>query len=509
MNLLALFRKRIAAFAAALCGVSLTAMPALGQEHERPPNIVLILADDLGYGELGSYGQRLIATPRLDQVAAEGMRFTQFYAGSTVCAPSRCVLMTGVHTGHARVRGNGPARIASLRDADVTVAEVLKKAGYATAICGKWGLGDDGPRNEGLPNDQGFDYFYGYLNNTHAHNYYPHFLWRNKQRVPLENEVVHPGPDSLGGYATKKVAYSPDLVRDEALQFVRDHRDEPFFLFWSITIPHANNEATKALGNGQEAPDYGDYADQPWPAPDKGHAAMISRMDADIGQLLDLLSDSGIYGRTLILFTSDNGPHREGGQDAERFDSNGPLRGYKRDLYDGGIRVPLLARWPGVVPAGAVSDHVAYNGDLFATIAEIAGQPAPVALDSISLLPTLRGDSARQQSHEYLYWEFYEQGSKQAVRHKNWKAVRMPMHSGKTELYNLADDIGETTNVVDNHPEIVRELEALMDAAHEPDPNWKVTGTSRPKDSARKAAKAQSKEQKKPQRAQRTRRKST
>jgi uncharacterized sulfatase len=229
-----------------------------GQADQRLPNVVLILADDLGYGDLGCYGQRVIETPRLDRIAAEGLRFTQFYAGSTVCAPSRCVLMTGLHTGHARVRGNGPAEIASLRTEDLAVPELLKQAGYATALCGKWGLGDVQHGNQGRPNDQGFDYFYGYLNQTHAHNYYPDFLWRNTDRVALQNVVTHiPQADSPGGYATKKVEYSHDLIADEAINFVRKNRDRPFFLFWAITIPHANNEARRALGNGQEVPDHG------------------------------------------------------------------------------------------------------------------------------------------------------------------------------------------------------------------------------------------------------------
>jgi uncharacterized sulfatase len=457
------------------CGL-LALQPAWGQDDRRPPNIILILADDLGYGDLGCYGQQLIETPRLDQMAAEGLRLTQYYAGSTVCAPSRCVLMTGLHTGHCHVRGNGGGRAGALREQDTTVAELLNEAGYATAICGKWGLGEPSRgMHQGMPNRQGFDYFYGYLNHTHAHNYYPDVLWKNAERVPLRNVVTHvPQPNSPGGYATKKVEYSPDLVREEALRFVREHHDRPFFLFWSVTIPHANNEATKALGDGQEVPEYGAYADKPWPNPDKGQAAMISRMDSDIGQLMALLKELGIDEHTLALFTSDNGPHHEGGQDPERFDPNGPLRGYKRDLYEGGIRVPLVARWPGTVPPGGVSDHIAYHGDVFATIAEIAGQPNSDKLDSISMLPTLCGNADEQRSHEYLYWEFYEQGSKQALRQGNWKAVRMPMHSGKTELYNLAEDIGEMNDVADQNPDVVQKLEDFMDSAHEPHPNWQV-----------------------------------
>jgi uncharacterized sulfatase len=460
------------------------------------PNVVFILADDLGYGDLGCYGQRVIETPRLDRMAAEGMRFTQFYAGSTVCAPSRCVMMTGLHTGHARVRGNGGGRIQSLQSDDLTVAEVLQQAGYATALCGKWGLGDVPAGKAGLPNVQGFEYFYGYLNQTHAHNYYPDYLWRNTERVGLKNTVTHiPEPNSPGGYATKKVEYSPDLITEEALRFVREHRDRPFFLYWATTIPHANNEARRALGDGQEVPDYGSYVDRLWPNADKGQAAMITRLDSDIGRLLDLLAELGIDGNTLVLFTSDNGPHREGGQSSERFDPNGPLRGMKRDLYEGGIRVPLIARWPEKIAAGRTSDHIAYFGDILATLAELTNQPVPGGLDSISMLPTLTGAGGEQKQHDYLYWEFYEQGSKQAVRRQNWKAVRMPMLTGQTELYNIEDDLGETTNVVANHPAIVRELEQMMDAAHVPDPNWKPRNSpNRRKEVSRKGAKSQSEE---------------
>jgi uncharacterized sulfatase len=462
---------RALSIVACCCGSFNAGIGAIADQ--RLPNVIFILADDLGYGDLGCYGQQVIATPQLDRMAAEGMRFTQFYAGSTVCAPSRCVLMTGRHTGHARVRGNGSIPLQSLRNEDVTVTELLKQVGYATALCGKWGLGDAQPGNEGCPNDQGFDYFYGYLNQTHAHNYYPDFLWRNARQVALPNVVTHvPNPESPGGFATKKAAYSHDLIADEAISFVRNNHDKPFFLFWAITIPHANNEARRELGDGQEVPDYGIYADRPWPNPDKGQAAMIARMDADVGRLLDTLRELGIDDSTLVLFSSDNGPHREGGQDIARFDPNGPLRGMKRDLYEGGIRVPMIARWPGVVPHGAVSDHIGYFGDVFATLAELVKQPVPEALDSVSFLPTLRGQNGQQRQHDYLYWEFYEQGSKQAVRWKDWKAIRMPMRTGTTELYDLASDVGENTDVAAQHPDVVRRLEEMMDSAHVPDPNW-------------------------------------
>ncbi len=303
------------------------------------PNIVFILADDLGYGDLGCYGQKLIETPRLDQMAAAGIRFTDFYAGCTVCAPSRCVLMTGLHMGHAHVRGNaggGRMAIQSLREEDTTIAEVLREAGYATALCGKWGLGDAVEGAEiGLPRRQGFDFFYGYLNQTHAHNYYPEFLWRNESKEHLKNEVKtvsgkNGGFD--GGWGTKRVEYSHDLIMQEAFGYVKAKATEakggkPFFLYLALTIPHANNEATRGTGDGQEVPEYGIYADRTWANQDKGQAAMITRMDRDIGRLLDLLQEQGIAEETLVMFTSDNGPHNEGGHHPALFKPSGPLRG--------------------------------------------------------------------------------------------------------------------------------------------------------------------------------------
>ncbi|MHB8953782.1 MAG: arylsulfatase [Pirellulaceae bacterium] len=441
------------------------------------PNIVLIIADDLGYGDLGCYGQKLIKTPCLDKMAQEGLRFTNFYAGSTVCAPSRCVLMTGLHMGHVHVRGNASGDIQSLRDGDFTVAELLKKAGYKTALCGKWGLGDDLPGNQGLPNDQGFDYFFGYLNQVHAHNYYPEFLWRNKERVPLRNVVQKVGKKAagfVGGYATERMDYSHDLIATEACKFIESNQAGPFFLYLALTIPHANNEATSAKQNGQEVPDFGIYEDLPWSAADKGFAAMISRMDGDVGKLLKLLADLGIDDRTVVMFSSDNGPHYEGGQDPQRFGSSGPLRGKKRDLYEGGIRVPLIVRWPGTTPANQVTDHVAYFGDFMATAGELAGVPIPDGLDSISFYPTITGEPSAQRAAEFLYWEFYEQGSRQAVRAGKWKAIREPMFDGDLQLYDLTIDLKEQNDIAQNNREIAKKLEQLMDQQHTRHPNWKV-----------------------------------
>jgi len=454
----------------------------LHAEQPPRPNIIFVMADDLGYGDLGCYGQKLIQTPNLDQMARDGMRFRSFYAGNTVCAPSRSVLMTGQHMGHTFVRGNagGDMSIQSLRDKDVTVAEVLKKAGYATALCGKWGLGDELPHAEsGLPNRQGFDYFYGYLNQVHAHNYYPEFLWRNREKVMLRNKVVATGGGYggfKGGYATKRVDYSHDLIAAEALKFIERSKDGPFFLYLALTIPHANNEGTRGTGNGQEVPDYGIYKDKDWPDQDKGQAAMITRMDRDMGRMLAKLKQLGIDDNTVVMFTSDNGPHNEGGHNTQRFTPSGPLRGMKRDLYEGGIRVPLIVRWPGKTPADSISDHIGYFGDLMATAADLAGVDAPQNIDSISFAPTISGHPDQQKEHDYLYWEFYERGGKQAVRQGNWKAVRMPMFTGKTQLYDLSKDLGEAHNIADQHPEIARKLAALMDEAHVDHPNWKPRG---------------------------------
>lgn len=456
----------------------LLALPAMARDaHEEVelPNLIFVLADDLGYGDLGCYGQEKIKTPHLDRMANEGLRFTQFYAGSTVCAPSRSVLMTGQHLGHTWVRGNGGAGIQTLRDEDVTVAEVFKRAGYATALMGKWGLGE--LDTAGHPNEQGFDDFYGYLSQSHAHNYYPTFLIRNSERVELRNVPAdHPKANkpSGAGWAKERVDYSHDLIGAEALKWIREHRDGPFFLYWSLTIPHANNEGSGGTGDGQEVPDHGIYADEDWSSPNKGQAAMISRMDRDIGRLFDLLKELEIDENTLVIFSSDNGHHREGGNDPEFFDANGPLRGMKRDLYEGGIRVPTLARWPGTIAPGRVSDHVGYFGDLMATACELVGVEAAKGLDSLSFLPTLRGDDEAQAHHDYLYWEFYERGSKQAVRFGDWKAVRAPMFAGQVELFDLSQDLAESHDLSSERPELVKRAVDLMGAAHTPNPNWKV-----------------------------------
>jgi arylsulfatase A-like enzyme len=436
-----------------------------GSSSSNKPNIIFILADDLGYGDLGCFGQKRIKTPSLDKMAEQGMRLTQHYAGSTVCAPSRCVLMTGLHTGHCLVRGN--ARV-PLRPSDVTVAELLKKAGYATGIVGKWGLGE--PDSTGIPNRQGFDYWFGYLNQRHAHNYYPAYLWRNQEKFLLKNEVKSINPP--GGVATKKVEYSHDLIAKEALAFVERSKDGPFFLYLALTIPHANNEARK---EGMEVPDYGIYADKDWPEPQKGHAAMITRMDGDIGKLFAKLKELGIDKNTFVFFSSDNGPHREGGNNPNFNDSNGPLRGIKRDLYEGGIRVPTLARWPGKVKPGSVTNHISAFWDFLPTCAELAGFKPPEDIDGISMVPALLGKSKKQKKHKFLYWEFHEQGKRQAVRMGEWKGVRLNANkkpNGPIELYNLKTDIGEKQNIADQHPDIVAKIEGYMKTARVPSKDW-------------------------------------
>ncbi len=432
---------------------------------ERRPNIIFIMVDDLGYGDLGCYGQKEIQTPHIDRLAAEGRRFTQFYAGSTVCAPSRCVLMTGLDTGRCFIRGNGKE---NLRPEDVTVAEVLRSAGYATALVGKWGLGHEG--SEGVPTRQGFDFFYGYLDQHHAHNYYPHFLIRNEERVLLPNVVPEPGKFGQG-VASEKRVYSHDLTTVEALSFIDRTKDRPFFLYLAWTIPHANNEAGK---KGMEVPDFGMYKDRDWPDTAKGHAAMITRMDRDVGHLRAVLEQHGLQDDTIMFFTSDNGPHNEGGHNAKFFDSNGPLRGTKRDLTEGGIRVPLIVHWPGKVAAGSESHFIGGFWDVLPTLADLAGVSShvPADLDGVSFLPAILGKSAAQVQHESLYWAFYERGGAQAIRMGPWKGVVQPMGT-PLRLYNLDRDLGEDVDIAARHPDLVAKLKAKMVEDYEPSERWK------------------------------------
>jgi arylsulfatase A-like enzyme len=428
---------------------------------DRPPNVVFILADDLGYGDLGCYGQQKIRTPNLDRLAAEGIRFTACYAGSTVCAPSRCALMTGLHTGHCRVRGNGgggsPRSNVPLAPDDPCVAEVFKQAGYATALVGKWGLGEEG--STGIPTRKGFDRFYGYLNQHHAHNYYPNFLVRGESREPIPANV----PSKVDNVAARRAVYAPDLLLNEAVGFVEANRDRPFFLYFATIAPHANNERTKHEGNGNEVPSDEPYSREPWPQPERDKAAMITRMDRDVGTLLAKLAALGVADNTVVLFASDNGPHKEGGNDPAFFASGGPFRGIKRALADGGIRVPMIVRWPGRAKPGTVSDHVWAFWDFLPTVADLLGRPVPPGLDGHSALPAITGVGTPKE-HEFLYWEFHENGFRQAVRHRQWKAIRQG--PGKPlELYDVIADPRESKDVAKDRPAVVATIEAYLKTA--------------------------------------------
>lgn len=433
----------------------------------KPPNVIYILADDLGYGDVGCYGQERIQTPRLDQMAAEGMRFTNHYAGSAVCAPSRCTLMTGLNQGHARIRGNSSD---SLKDEDFTLAELMKAAGYRTAMIGKWGLGTEGTPGE--PNVQGFDYYFGYLNQVHAHNHYPGWLIRNGEKVCLDNSNIFQrtpyGTHEIGSAATRKNEYAQALFTKETMQFIDESKDQPFFIYLASIIPHANNESGEILNqHGMEVPDEGIYANQDWPEAERCKAAMISYLDRDVGRILDYLKQKGLAENTLVIFSSDNGPHSEGGVDPEFFNSNGQYRGVKRDLYDGGIRVPMIALWPGTIPASAETDHLSAFWDVMPTLAELIGKPAPEQTDGISFLPTLLG-KAGQKQHDYLYWEFHEQNGRVAIRKGKWKAVRYNVTSdpdSPLELYDIVASPNERINVVSRHPEVVAELNQLLKGA--------------------------------------------
>jgi arylsulfatase A len=432
------------------------------------PNIVIIQADDLGYGDLSVYGQSRFQTPSLDRLAQNGMRFTNYYAGSTVCAPSRAALMTGLHTGHGWVRGNGEF---SLREEDRTVAMLLREAGYRTAVIGKWGLGR--PGLPGQPDRKGFEYSFGFLDHRHAHRQYTDHLYRNAERVEVDLNKD----------------YANDLFTREAVSFIERDDQRPFFLYLNYTVPHAElrvpedslsafkgrypekpfvNATADGKPTGPDGPSLG-YRSQP--TPHAAFAAMITRMDRDIGQLTDLLKTRGVDRRTLVVFLSDNGPHQEGGAEPPFFKSSGGLRGIKRDLYEGGIRVPMIASWPGTIPAGRVNNHAAAHWDMMPTLAEFAGAPAPKGLDGVSLARTLRGRT--QPAHEFMYWEFHERGFQQAVRMGDWKAVRLAKDQ-PLELYNLATDPAEATNVASTQPSVVARIEDYLKTARTDSPNWPV-----------------------------------
>lgn len=418
-----------------------TAPYVWSQRRASRPNIVFILADDLGYGDLGCYGQEMIRTPVIDAMCREGLKFTQAYAGNTVCAPSRCTLMTGMHTGHAYIRGNRRPEL-PLRPRDVTVAEVLKKAGYTTGMFGKWGLGP--ACSSGVPNKKGFDHWFGYLDQVHAHNYWTDVLWDNEEEYFIEK--------NFGG---KKRVYSQQLFTEHALDFIRKYRSQPFFLYMTYTTPHGPYDPPS------DAP----YSKEQWPENMKNLAAMITSLDADTGKILGAIKEAGIEENTLVIFTSDNGAQP---QAAKFFHSNGPLRGGKRDLYDGGVREPLVAHWPGKIQPGT-SDQVIAFWDILPTFAELTGVNPPAHIDGISMLNSFFRKP--QRSHDFLYWEFYERGYQQAVRMGDWKGVRLA--PGKPiELYSLRDDIGEKNNVAAAHPDVATKIEKIMSAEHTPSEYW-------------------------------------
>ncbi|QDS96392.1 Arylsulfatase [Roseimaritima multifibrata] len=429
----------------------------------RLPNVIYIMTDDLGYGDLGCYGQQVVQTPNIDQLAADGLRFTDHYAGHTVCRPSRLVLWTGQHVGHTGLVGNASR---SLTGSEATVAQLLKQKGYVTGGVGKWALGNvDSPAdidNPGHPNNNGFDYWFGYMNQGNAHNYYPPYLWENKTQVTLPGNELSTAPNARGRVSAKKVTYSHDVMTEKALQFVRDHHQDPFLLHIHWTIPHANNEGGRVNQDGMEVPDYGIYADRDWPNPEKGFAAMMTRMDGDVGRLVGLLKELKIDEETLVIFTSDNGPHQEGNHDATFFQSSGPLTGIKRSMHEGGIRVPLIAKWPGKIAPGTTTDLPSAFWDFLPTACELAGASAPADTDGISYLPTLLGDHKNQQRHDYLYWGSSEGKTSVGVRSGDWKLVKY--RGGDWRLYNLAEDIGEQKNLAAKHPARVQEMLATLQA---------------------------------------------
>lgn len=433
-------------------------------EDSRRPNIVYILLDDAGYGDLSCYGQTRFETTHIDRLAREGMRFTQHYSGSTVCAPTRCCLMTGVHTGHSCVRGNRevkPEGQAPMPADIVTIPRLLGSAGYATGAFGKWGLG--APASPSDPAKH-FDLFFGYNCQREAHTYYPLHLWENFEKIPMDGKT-----------------HSADVIMNHALEFVRANRERPFFLFLPVTIPHAAMHSTpeyaapfrKAFPQFEEK--VGRYANTEIHNPAAAFAGMMTQVDAHVGQLMALLKELNIDEDTLVMLSSDNGPHREGGHDPEFFDSNGPLKGHKRDLYEGGIRAPLIVRWPGHTPAQSQSEHVSAHWDMLPTFCELAGAEVPRGIDGISMVNEIHGRADQQRRHAYLYWEFYERGGKRATRFRNWKAVQLNVNKDRDaaiEIYNLANDVGEQHDVAADNPATVAEAKAIFTGAHRPSEYW-------------------------------------
>lgn len=460
----------------ALASTLLLIHTGMAEAQQKPagnskPNIILIVADDLGYGNLGCYGQQKVATPNIDQLATSGMRFTQFYSGTTVCAPSRASLMTGMHTGHTPIRGNRgfkPEGQFPLPDSSLTMAEVLKQNGYITAAFGKWGMGY--PGSAGEPLKQGIDRFYGYNCQSEAHNYYPDHLWDNDKRIDFP------------GNRTSDSMYSGDQIHQAAMDFLQQQKgDKPYFLFLPYTLPHGDLDVPRdtmyqyyvKLFNEPPLPPDAPSKGRFEPYPHAAFAAMIRRLDRYVGEIHRFVKQSGQADNTLIIFTSDNGPHREDGGDPEFFDANGVFRGIKRDMYEGGIRVPFIASWQGKIKAGTMNELPAAWWDLFPTFQQLAHIPVSKNIDGISIVSALTGKP--QQTHEYLYWEFHEQGGKQAVRYGNWKGVRLNVSTesdAPIELYDLTSDPAEQHNIAAAHPDIVKKIASFMQQAHVPDANW-------------------------------------
>ena len=443
------------------------------------PNVIYLLVDDLGYGDLSSYGQQKFSTPNIDRIGAEGMTFSDHYAGSTVCAPSRAALMTGKHTGHGLVRGNyetgkhGFGGELPLRVQDISLGEVMKSAGYKTGLIGKWGMGMNGTTGE--PSKKGFDYSYGFLNQAHAHHYYPEFLYENGKKVMI--------PENQKG---ARGLYISDRFADKGLNFIKENKDNPFFLYWAFVTPHAEllvpeDSLNKFKGKWPETPyvrgkQGGDGTDNPFGVyasqenPRAAFAAMITRLDDKVGELFNTLKELGIDANTVIMFSSDNGPHKEGGADPDFFNSNGELNGYKRDLTEGGIRVPFMVRWPGKVKAASTSSHVSAFWDVMPTLAQIAQTDSPKNLDGLSFLPTLLGK--KQPVHKHLYWEFHERGyTEQAIRMGQWKAIRHGVNS-PIKLFNLHKDLSETQDVSAQNPVMVTQMQTLMNAERSDSTLW-------------------------------------
>ncbi len=451
-----------------LTGLSLKVIGA------QPPNIIYILADDLGYGDLSGLGQQKYETPNIDALKEQGLFFAQHYAGSTVCAPSRSALMSGQHTGHTFVRGNREVQPEGQHPipADLKILpEMLKDAGYVSGAFGKWGLGY--PGSEGDPINKGFDVFYGYNCQRQGHHYYPHHLWDNDRKVMLDANA-----------GTAKGVYAPELIHDRTLKFIEDNRNKPFFCYVASIIPHAELAAPEAYmekfrgkfpaGKPYKGKDNGPGlrrgAYQSQAEPRTAFAAMITLLDDQVGEIVAKTEELGIADRTLIIFTSDNGAHCEGGADPGFFNSNGQFRGLKRDLYEGGVHVPMIAYWPGRVAAGKTSEHISAFWDMVPTFTELAGVRPPENVDGISLLPTLLG-KGEQSKHDYLYWEFYGCRGRIAVRMGKWKGVRyhvIDQPNRSIELYDLSRDVGERNNVAAQYPEVVERIAAIMREAHTP-----------------------------------------